>query len=260
MINERTPIFWNAFGYLVTFFMLSPLIVLIVFAFSESPLLAFPIQGWSTKWIVNVFDRPGFASAFWNSVIVTACVGVFSSVIGTMAAMGLSQLKPRQSALTMAMLTVPIMAPPLMLGVALLTFYTSGLGLKLGLHTVILSHLVFTQPFVILVISSRMASFDYAVIDSARDLGATRLQAFFQVTLPIIRPSVLGGTMIAMALSLDDFLVTFFTIGGSNTLPTFMWGMLRKGVDPSINVVAVMIMLMSIGVTILGFRVTRYRG
>jgi len=259
-MNEHKSVFWNVYGYIVTFFMLSPLIVLVVFAFSDSPLLAFPIKGWTLHWVLSVFDRPGFAVAFWNSVIVTTCVGLVSSVIGTMAAMGLSQLRPRQSTLMMALLTVPIMAPPLMLGVALLSFYTAGLGLKLGLHTVIISHLVFTQPFVILVISARMASFDFAVVDSARDLGASRLQTFFQVTLPIIRPSVLGGTMIAMALSLDDFLVTFFTIGGSNTLPTFMWGMLRKGVDPSINVVAVMIMLMSIAVTVLGFRVTRYRG
>lgn len=259
MIANRSLI-WPAYGFLITLFMLSPLIVLVVFTFSESPLLAFPIRGWSLHWILNVFDRQGFEVAFWNSVKVTAAVGAVSSIIGTMAAMGLSQLRPRQSALMMALLTTPIMAPPLMLGVALLTFYTSGLDFRLGLHTVIISHLVFTQPFVILVISSRMASFDYAVIDSARDLGASRLQAFFQVTLPIIRPSVLGGSMIAMALSLDDFLVTFFTIGGANTLPTFMWGMLRKGVDPSINVVAVMILLMSVGVTMLGFRITRYRG
>ncbi|MFT5113796.1 MAG: spermidine/putrescine transport system permease protein [Parasphingorhabdus sp.] len=251
---------WTTFGVLMTFFMLSPLVILIVFAFSESPLLSFPITGWTLHWITNVFERPGFYAAFQHSVMVTGAVGICSTIVGTMAAMGLTRFKPKYSAMTMAVLTLPIMAPPLMLGIALLTYYTSWLKLPLGIPTVIISHLVFTQPFVILVVSSRMASFDHAAVDSARDLGASRLQAFFQVTMPIIRSSILGGTMIAMALSLDDFLVSFFTIGGSNTLPTFMWGMLRKGVDPSINVVAVMIMLLSIGATLIGFRVTRYRG
>lgn len=253
-------VLWTAFGIATVLFMLSPLVVLVIFMFSESPLLSFPIEGWSLRWILSVFDRPGFFAAFQNSLIVTCAVGLCSTVVGTMAAMGLSQIRGRVSALIMAALTLPIMAPPLMLGVALLTYYTSWLDVKLGLHTVILSHLVFTQPFVILVISARMAGFDHAAIDSARDLGASRLQAFIHVTLPIVRTSILGGTLVAMALSLDDFLVTFFTIGGTNTLPTFMWGMLRKGVDPSINVVAVLIMMLSITATLIGLRITRYRG
>ncbi len=164
------------------------------------------------------------------------------------------------SASLMMAVIIPIMAPPLLLGVALLTFYSTWLNLNLGLPTVILSHLVFTQPFVILVVGARMASFDHAAVESARDLGAGPLRAFLDVTLPIISPSVVGGALIAMALSLDDFLITFFTIGGSNTLPTFMWGMLRKGVDPSINVVATIVMLLSIGTTVLGLRITKYKG
>jgi spermidine/putrescine transport system permease protein len=107
---------------------------------------------------------------------------------------------------------------------------------------------------------ARMANFDFAALDSARDLGASRLRAFFSVTLPIIRPSVVGAALIAMALSLDDFVVTLFTIGGGSTLPIFMWGMLRKGVDPTINVIAVILMLLSVAVSILGLRITRYRG
>ena len=250
---------WSVFISAAVLFMLSPLVVLVLFCFSDSPLLAFPIKGWSLHWFLAAFDRPGFIGAFWNSLIVTGCVGVASTIIGTMAAMGIASMKQRSSATILSVVTLPIMAPPLLLGVALLTFYTSWIGVTLGLHTVILSHLVFTQPFVILVISARMASFDYATVESARDLGASRFQAFSHVTLPIIAPSVLGGSLIAMALSLDDFLVTFFTIGGDNTLPTFMWGMLRKGVDPSINVVAVLIMGMSISATLFGLRATRYR-
>lgn len=257
MLNK---VIWNIGIALLALFMISPLLVLIVFCFSASPLLSFPIEGWSLKWFANAYYRPGFQAAFTNSLIVTTSVGAISTVVGTLAAMALSRLSPKISGALMATLAVPVMAPPLLLGVALLTYYTSWLRLPLGLHTVVASHLVFTQPFVILVIAARMATFDYAALESARDLGASPLRAFFEITLPLIRPSIVGGALIAMALSLDDFLVTFFTIGGANTLPTLMWGMLRKGVDPSINVVAVLIMALSIGATLLGFRLTGYRG
>ena len=91
----------------------------------------------------------------------------------------------------------------------------------------ILSHLLFTQPFVVIVVYARMLSFDWRVVESARDLGASPLRAFVTVTLPIIQPTVIGAALIAVALSIDDFVITFFTIGGGNTLPTFVWGMIR---------------------------------
>jgi spermidine/putrescine transport system permease protein len=251
---------WYGFAGLTVTFMVSPLAILVVFCFNESPLLSFPLTGFSLKWIATVFERPQFREALENSLLVTATVGIASTVIGTMTAMGLARLRPGLASIIMSALTVPFMVPPLMLGIVFLSYYTTWLDMDLGIHTVILSHLVFTQPFVILIVHARMANFDFAAIDSALDLGASSFQAFRTVTLPIVRLSIVGAAMIAMALSLDDFLVTFFTIGGSNTLPTLMWGMLRRGVDPSINVVAVIIMLLSVGVTLLGLRITRYRG
>ncbi|GGE15438.1 spermidine/putrescine ABC transporter permease [Primorskyibacter flagellatus] len=245
---------------LTAIFMLSPLVILVIFCFSESPLLAFPIEGWSLRWFDKAFSDPQFTNAFRNSMIVTGAVGVTSTLTGTLAALALAKLPPRLATATAAALSLPVMVPPLLLGVALLTFYSTWIGLPLGLPAVILSHLVFTQPLVMLMISARMASFDHAAVEAARDLGASPIQSFFHVTLPMIGPSITGGTLIAMALSLDDFLVTFFTIGGGMTLPTLMWGMLRKGIDPSVNVVAVTIMGLSIAATLIGFRLTRYRG
>jgi spermidine/putrescine transport system permease protein len=251
---------WYGFAGLAIAFMLSPLFILVVFCFNDSPLLSFPLTGFTLKWINAVFDRPQFVQAFKNSLIVTATVGVVSTLIGTMAAIGLARLRSRVASPIMWGLTVPFMVPPLMLGIMFLSYYTIWFELRLGLTTVVLSHLVFTQPFVILIVSARMANFDYAVVESALDLGASSLKAFSSVTLPLVSSSIVGAAMIAMALSLDDFLITFFTIGGNNTLPTFMWGMLRRGVDPSINVVAGIILLLSIGISLIGFRITRYHG
>jgi spermidine/putrescine transport system permease protein len=150
------------------------------------------------------------------------------------------------------------MMPPLVLGLALLSAY-SVFHLPLGLSTVVPGQVVYIQPFVILVVYARMADFDVKLLDSARDLGASPVQAFLTVTLPIIRPTVVGAALIAMAISLDEFIITYYTIGGGLTLPTLIWGMLRRAVDPSINALATLILLATVGATVLAIRATRYR-
>ena len=249
---------WIFLGGMVVF-MVSPLVVLILFSFSESSLLSLPIAGLTLAWFAKVFAESQFWASLDNSLIVTGAVGAISTLIGTMAAFGLCRLQRRVAGVALLLLTLPVMVPPLVLGVMSLTYF-SGIGIKLGLQTVILAHLTFTQPLVIMIVYARMASFDYAAVHSARDLGASQLQAFLTVTLPIIQPTVIGAALVAMALSLDDFLVTFFTIGGGNTLPTLLWGMLRKIVDPTINVVAVVLMTLTISVSIVALWLTRYRG
>jgi spermidine/putrescine transport system permease protein len=197
--------------------------------------------------------------ALENSLIVTGTVGVASTLIGTMAALSLARMPPKAAGVIVVLLTLPVMLPPMVLGVALLSYFRF-VEFCLGLPSVILSHLVFTQPFVILIIMARMMGLDYSVVNTARDLGASPLKAFLTVTLPIIRPTIIGAGMVSMALSIDDFIITFFTIGGGNTLPTFLWGMLRMGVDPSINIVATIIRTLTITASLIVPRVTRYRG
>ena len=258
-MTDLSMIVWRVILGLIVLFMLSPLLILFIYSFSDKTLLTFPITGLTIDWFVKVFERRQFWAAFDNSLIITGTVGVVSTIIGTMAAMALARARPRAAGLSMAVLTLPVMVPPLMLGVALLTYFTS-VGMKLGLQTVIMGHLVFTQPFVILIVYARMARFDYAVVNSARDLGASPIRVFLTVTLPITRSTIIGAALIAMALSLDDFIITFFTIGGGNNLPTLLWGMLRKAITPQINVVAVVIMVLTIAVSFVALWVSRYRG
>ena len=250
---------WDCLAGVIVAFMLAPLVLLVLFCFTDRPLLSFPIQGLTLAWFHKLAEHPQFLPSLVNSMIVTGSVGLVSTAVGTMAALALSRLRPVWQAPMTWLVTLPVMMPPLLLGVALLSYFAS-MQVRLGLPTVIASHLVFTQPFVIAIVAARMKNFDYAAIDSARDLGASRLQAFFQITLPIIGSSVVGAALIAMALSLDDFVVTLFTIGGGSTLPIFMWGMLRRGVDPTINVIALILMALSVGASLIGLRVTRYRG
>ena len=109
-------------------------------------------------------------------------------------------------------------------------------------------------------VTPRMVNFDYAIVESARDLGASPLRAFFTVTLPVVRSTVIGAAFIVMAISLDEFIITFFTIGGGNTLPTFVWGMLRTSVDPQINAIATILISLTVGSMAIALKLSRYRG
>jgi len=250
---------WRAAAGIIAVFMLLPLFTLILFAFSDKIILSFPITGWTFDWFQKLLNSPKFWSAFKKSMIVTGTVGLVSTVVGTMAANALARMPARAASVTMALVTLPVMLPPLVLAIALANYYST-LGIHFGLPTVIAGHLVFTQPFVILIVHARLAGFDYAAVNSARDLGASPLKAFFTITLPIVRPTIIGAALVAMALSLDEFVVTFFTIGKGSTLPIYMWGLMRQGVNPQINVASIVLITLTIGASLIALRATRYRG
>ncbi|QRM57671.1 ABC transporter permease [Sinorhizobium sp. BG8] len=249
----------NTIGVLCLIFMVAPLFLVVLFSFGSSSLMTFPMAGFTLDWYRALVSREDFWSALENSAIITGSVGVLATAIGTTAAMVIARMRPKQSATAFFLFGLPMMMPPLVLALALLSLF-SVLGVKLSLITVVLAHLTFTMPFVILIVTARLRDFDYTMIDSARDLGASPAKTFFTVTFPLIRPTLFGAALIAMALSLDDFVITFFLIGGGNTLPTLVWGMLRTGLDPSINALGTLILLLTIGSSAVALRLTRYRG
>jgi spermidine/putrescine transport system permease protein len=239
-------------------FMLSPMVLVMLFSFGRNDLASFPMKGLTLRWYEALFANKDFWTALENSTIICLSVGAASVVVGTLAAFVLARERERVAIPLLGILSMPLMLPPLVLGLALLSAY-SALGLGLGLLTVIPGQLVFIQPFVILIVYARMAAFDYAVVDSARDLGASPLRAFLTVTLPIVRPTLIGAAMIGTALSLDEFIITYYTIGGGLTLPTLVWGMLRTSLDPDINALATIIIAVTVGSTMIALRLTRYR-
>jgi len=254
-----SDIVWRAVACLFVVFLLSPLVLVVLFSFTSRAQSAFPIESLSLRWWEAMFSDPRFPGAFWNSIIISGTVGLLCAVIGTMAAMALARMEPGRARPAAAMLCLPLMVPPLVLGVALLAFY-SKTHIALGRQTVIMSHLLFTLPFVVLVVYARLRNFDYRVVESARDLGASPLRAFFTVTLPIIRATIVGAALIAMSLSLDDFVITFFTISGGQTLPIFVFGMIRAALTPTANAIGTLILVMTIGTTLVALWLTRYRG
>jgi len=250
---------WLAIALALVVFLLTPIVLLVLFAFTNRGIANFPIEELSFRWWGEMINHPQFAISFKNSMIVGLSVALISAIVGTMAAIGLAALPKKTANLYMGVLTLPVMLPSLVLAVALLSFFVS-IGMKLGLWTVIISHVLFTQPFVILIVYARMTNFDYRVVESARDLGASPIKAFLTVTLPIIRPIIIGAALIAMALSIDDFIIASFTIGSGNTLPTLVWGMIRTGLTPSVNAIGTLILLLTMGSSLIALRLTRYRG
>jgi spermidine/putrescine transport system permease protein len=258
-MNGFSGIVWRGIAGVFVVFLLSPLVLVVLFSFTSRAQSAFPIEALSLRWWVAMGADPRFWEGLWNSLVISGTVGILSAIIGTMAAMGLARLDPRRARSAAAMLCLPLMMPPLVLGVTLLTFYSKA-HVPMGRQTVIMSHLLFTLPFVMLVVYARLRNFDFRVVESARDLGASPLRAFFTVTLPIIRATIIGAALIAMSLSLDDFVITFFTISGGSTLPVFVFGMIRAALTPMANAIGTLILMMTIGTTLIALWLTRYRG
>lgn len=259
-MDRASQVPWTCFIGLIIVFLTFPLILVILFSFNSSALTSFPLTGFTLDWYRRLLENESFWPALRASLTVGIVVSVVSVAIGTLAALGLARMRQRWVTLAMTSLMAPMLLPALIIGVALLSYFVRFLGAPLGLPTVILSHLVIVEPFVIAIVFARLAAFDWSLVESARDLGASSLRTFFTITLPIIQPTIVGAGLVALALSLDDFVITFFTIGSGNTLPTMVWGMVRTSLDPSINAIATLLILLSIGSTMLALSISKYRG
>lgn len=250
---------WPAFMGLMIAYLTVPLALVILFSFNASALTSFPITGLTLDWYRRLALNESFWPALYNSLVVGAAVAAVSVAVGLLAALALARMAQGRAQALLDVLSAPMMLPGLIIGIALLSFFVRGLAVPLGLPTVILGQLVVIVPFVIAILFARLSAFDWSLVESARDLGATPVQAFLTITLPLIRPSLVGAALIALSLSLDDFVITFFTIGSGNTLPTLVWGLVRTTLDPTINAIATLLLALSIGSTILALKVIDYR-
>lgn len=255
-----SALLWAAFAGLVALYLLLPLVLVVLFSFNTSALTSLPLTGLTLAWYGRLYSVAYFWPALQNSLIVAVAVGSISVVSGTLAALALARLPRARAERIIYVLSLPMMLPALIIGIALLSYFVRLLAIRLGLTAVVLGQLVVVQPFVIAILYARLRTFDWSIVDSARDLGASPAHAFFTVTLPVIQPTIVGAALIALAISLDDFVITFFTIGSGNTLPTMVWGLVRTSLDPTINALATLLIAFSIGATALALRFTRYRG
>lgn len=235
-----------------------PIVVLIVLAFNENQ-QATIWTGFSMKWFGVVLGNADLMRAFKNSLLVATVAAIGSTVIGTLAALGTQRRGDLRAQLVGGVIALPLVVPEIVSAVASLLFFIM-LGLKLGLGTVMLAHLVFCIPFAYLPIRARLDGMDPALAEAAADLYATPVTAFRRVTLPLLWPGILSGLMLAFIISLDDFVITYFVSGaGATTLPVYIFGMIRIGISPEVNAVSSLVLAVSILFVALSWAVGRLR-
>ena len=223
-------------------FLYLPIAVVVVFSFNTSQMNV-TFQGFTFEWYGRMFENVQLMQSFFNTLIVAAVSTLLSVILGTLCAVGMYRFKFRGRETVSNLLYIPIVIPEIVLGIAVLAFFTM-VKIQMSMATLIISHVTFSMPFVVITVRSRLAGFDPSVEEAARDLGANDWRIFRRVTLPMILPGVLSGAMLALTMSLDDVVVSFFTTGpDSMTLPIKILGMVRKGVSPDVNALSTLMIL-----------------
>ena len=227
MIGHKAPSILNVYAAIYLVFLYAPMVVLPLFSFSESSIAAFPIRGWTLRWYQALVQDKSVLSALQSSLIVATAAAVTSTSFGLLAAMGLTREAMPGRRLILTVLMLPLLLPPLVLGLALLTLLHKVVGMQLSYFTVILGHVLICLPYSILVLLARFEGFDRSLEDASLDLGQNAFQTFRRVTLPLVLPGVVASLLLTSVVSFDEFLIAFFLSGTDPTLPMIIWGSLR---------------------------------
>ena len=234
-MSEKKPSGWlRLYSILAFAYIYLPILILIIFSFNTQRLNV-TWEGFTLRWYEVLFNNEEVMLATRNTLVIAAISTLAATVIGTMAALALQRYRFPGYLLSESLLYIPVIIPEVVLGIALLAFFATA-GFQLGLASITLSHIAFNIPFVTLVVRARLHGFDRSIEEAAMDLGANEFTTFWRVTLPTILPGVLSGALLAFTLSLDDYVITYFTAGpGSTTLPLRIFSMVRFAVTPEVN-------------------------
>lgn len=234
----------------VYLFLHVPLIVLTVFSFNRSPFTAW--EGFSGRWYAAVFSDHRMIEATLNSLFIATVATAAATAIGTLAAYAMWK---RKAPLLQGSLYMSLVTPEIVTGVSLLAFFQwmfHYLQIHLGMHTVILAHIAFSIAYVLIVVAARLRTMDATLEEAALDLGATHFEAFWRVTLPNLTPGIIAAALLAFTISFDDYVITSLVAGvDSETLPMVIYGMARKGVNPTVNAISALIVVAIGGLIVL---------
>ena len=249
---RRKPLaLWIAAGAGYAFLYI-PLVIVIVYSFNNSRLNAEWV-GFTLDWYDKLFHNDEMLAAAGNSLLIALTTSLVSTALGTMAGVAMYRYKLR---LLPLLVLTPIAIPEILMGVSLLIFFVL-VNFTLGLVSVTLAHIAFCIGFVAIVVRARLAGMDESLTEAARDCGATPWEAFRYVTLPLIMPGVIAGALMAFTLSIDDFVITFFTAGaGTVTLPLQIYSMIKIAVTPEVNAVSTLLMLLTLALIIIASRLS----
>lgn len=264
----RTPVgpldyarrLWIRLFVAATFVLLyAPIVTLMIFSFNDSRRNVV-WRGFTTKYYVKAWNNDSLIEAFTNSLTIAVLSTVISTIIGAMVALMLWRFRFRGKAAYEGFMALPIVVPEICMGVAMLVFFArvgwpSGMIWPLNLSAITIAHVAFSFPFVAVVVRARMEGFNRELEEASRDLGASEWQTFRNVLLPFMKPGVIAGALLAFTLSLDDFVVTFFTSGPQTvTFPVKVYSMVRFSVTPEVNAASTVLVLITVIATIFAMR------
>ncbi|HZM23102.1 MAG TPA: ABC transporter permease [Anaerolineales bacterium] len=249
-------------------FLYLPVVILIIFSFNNTRSVA-RFTGFSTEWYVKLANNVELLDAARNSLLVGVITTIVATAIGTLTALAMDRYRFRLRTAFDANLYLPIVIPEIVMGISLLLFFNQalfpllqnafGIRTSTGLHTITISHIAFDIPFVYIIVRARLADFDRTLEEAAADLGADEWKTFQRVTLPLLMPGIIGGALMAFTLSLDDYLITVFTKGvREQTMPLYIYSLVRRGVTPEINALSTALLIGSIG--LVGLSLTAQNG
>lgn len=260
-MNEKRKISLFFFILVMIFFYM-PIIMLITLSFNQSK--NFNWTGFSLRWYNELFkSSPELWQAFGRSIIIGLTSSIFSVAVATFGAIGIKWYNTKVKNYVKFLNYVPLILPDLIIGVALLIFFNMQIGIykgvELGMTTIFIAHTTFNIPFSLFIIMARLEEFDYSIIEASRDLGANEFQTLFKVIIPSIMPGIMSAFLMAMTLSLDDFVITSFVTGtNSNTLPVQIYSMIKFGVSPVINALSTILIIGTIVLSLSSRRLQKY--
>ena len=260
-MNEKRKISLFFFILVMIFFYM-PIIMLITLSFNQSK--NFNWTGFSLRWYNELFkSSPELWQAFGRSIIIGLTSSIFSVAVATFGAIGIKWYNTKVKNYVKFLNYVPLILPDLIIGVALLIFFNMQIGIykgvELGMITIFIAHTTFNIPISLFIIMARLEEFDYSIIEASRDLGANEFQTLFKVIIPSMMPGIMSAFLMAMTLSLDDFVITSFVTGtNSNTLPVQIYSMIKFGVSPVINALSTILIIGTIVLSLSSRRLQKY--
>lgn len=251
MSEKRLPLWLRTYTFIAYLYIYIPIVILMVFSFNTMK-LNIRWQGFTFHWYDVLFHDQQVLQATTNTMIIAVVSTIVATVIGTLAALAMHRYRFPGYNASETVMYIPIVIPEVVMGISLLVLFVM-LKFTLGILTITLSHIAFNIPFVALVVRARLHGYDNAIDEAAMDLGANEMTTFWRVTLPTIMPGVLSGAMLAFTLSLDDYVITYFTAGpGSTTLPLRVFSMVRFMVTPEVNALSTVWVLVVFLVLLIG--------
>lgn len=236
--------FLSIYSVLIYMFLYIPLFVVVVFSFNSSKSTV-SFERFTFSWYIELFKDSALMSAFLHSIEVSLIAVVIAIIIGTSGAFFLVRANFPGKKFFMTIAQLPYVLPGIIVGIALLIFFIS-LNFKLNAFTIILGHVSFTTPVVLMQMMSRIQRLGKTYEEAAQDLGANPMKTFFLVTLPLIKTAIIGAAFLAFTISFDEIVITYFLTGTWNTLPVFIYGMMRFGLSPKVYAVSSLVLILSI--------------